>query len=262
MTKNSAIYDALASIYELWLSGDADAEPCYRFYTSLPYNRGDRVLELGVGTGRIACALADLGFEVVGIDASLEMLARVPPRCNSDMLTPKLVHGLFKDMPLDSSTFDWVICPMRTIGHLITPAQRFGTFREVHRVLKPGGLFVFDHYRFNRRWAEAHDGQMRLMYEGPTTSGAWQSVRIWDKYDYFYSQKTLHCTVTIEHVGASGRVETKRTVEFDFCWFDSADIANLAAKTGFEVVDEHDDFDWQNPKRTAGDLILILRNAR
>ena len=264
MTKSRAVYDALAPIYDEWLSGDTNAECCYRFYTNLSFRRSDRILELGVGTGRIACALAGLGFNVAGIDASPEMLERATVRCNSEK-SPMLVLGLFESIPFDSSSFDWAICPMRTIGHLASLEQRIDVFKEVHRVLRPGGLFVFDHYRFNLQWAQAHDGKMRLMYEGPSqdprATRTWETVRIWDKYEYFYTQNSLHCTVTIERVGETGRAKGIRTVQFNFCWFDSKDVAELAGRTGFDVIAEHDDFDWQDPNRAGKDFVWFLRKT-
>lgn len=97
-----------------------------------------RVVDLGSGTGILAAYLAKKGYEVLGIDRSPWMVAqarRTAPRAEfkvGDLRTIRL-H------PAESvvSTFD-------TLNYVRTDAELRKLFGRVHRILKPGGVFVFD----------------------------------------------------------------------------------------------------------------------
>ncbi len=105
------------------------------------------VLELGVGVGRVALALADAGATVCGVDNAADMLAllrreaqtrsaEVQARCEwleADMLSLQLERR-----------FDLVLCPFNCLGHLHTPEQLAAFFSCVRRHLQPGGWLGFD----------------------------------------------------------------------------------------------------------------------
>ncbi len=66
---------SFADVYDLWYPGGDEHDVVAMLSSHL--DDAGRVLELGVGTGRVALALSAAGFEVVGLDGSPEMLARM-----------------------------------------------------------------------------------------------------------------------------------------------------------------------------------------
>jgi ubiquinone/menaquinone biosynthesis C-methylase UbiE len=106
--------------------------------------RGDeRVLDAGCGTGHYAVALAQAGFQALGIDYAPGMLAHAQAR-----LTPALSERLnFRRMDLDQrldladASFDHVI----NISVLQNVADPAFTLRELWRVLRPGGALLLLH---------------------------------------------------------------------------------------------------------------------
>ena len=64
-------YDAIARLYDPWSSSVVED---VAFYVEEAVRSGGPVVELGVGTGRIAIPTAAAGIAVIGIDASAEML--------------------------------------------------------------------------------------------------------------------------------------------------------------------------------------------
>jgi len=96
---------------------------------------GDRVLEIGSGPGHIAAALAETGADVTGIDFSGSMIAVARARY------PELsFHEADAEaLPFDDESFDAVVSSF-VVHHLARPET---VFREVRRVLKPGGRFAF-----------------------------------------------------------------------------------------------------------------------
>lgn len=120
---------------------------------------GRRVLDLACGTGTLALILADRGWEVVGVDASPEMLAIARERSASSD-TPER-HSFFQaDMSrLASFTpfyseFDLVTCSYDSLNYLLTDEELAACLAGIAHVLRPGGLFVGD---MNTRYFLEHD---------------------------------------------------------------------------------------------------------
>jgi ubiquinone/menaquinone biosynthesis C-methylase UbiE len=110
--------------------------------------RGQRVLDLGCGTGRLSAALAEQGIaRVWGVDASPEMLAVAREKLPA---TVGLKEGRAEQLPFRDVWFDRVV--MWLVVHLV---DRPVAFREVARVLVPGGrlaVVTFATGHFERYW--------------------------------------------------------------------------------------------------------------
>lgn len=111
-----------------------------------------RVLEFGVGSGRLAVPLAQAGLAVTGVDASPEMLTLLKER--ADGHTVEAVHGSFTDVAL-SGTFDVVLIAFSTIFLVPTQEAQLECLANARRHLGEGGVviveaFVPDHSRWAR----------------------------------------------------------------------------------------------------------------
>jgi SAM-dependent methyltransferase len=97
-----------------------------------------RVLEAGVGTGRIARPLLALGVRVTGLDLSVQMLGHLRAGLAAGGAVPALVLGDANHLPLAGRVFDAVIAV-----HLFQLlADWENAVSEVRRVLQPGGAFL------------------------------------------------------------------------------------------------------------------------
>lgn len=258
----SPLYDGLAAVYDRWLTGDETAAPCLEFYRAEMSEDLGPVLELGCGTGRVMSVLAGSGLDVAGLDMSLPMLHRAKSVLADDTTAGKsgVVCAEFGKLSFRPSSFSAVILPMRTIGHILDPMAQRAMFAEAHRVLRPGGRFVLDHYNLDEPWARDHDGVPQLMYSGPGDTDRRSALLIWDRYDYDFPASTLHCTVRIERIGPSPADRTKR-VEFDFRWFSVREIADLASGAGLDVEACWGDFDRSPFKEDSPEMIFVLRKC-
>src|SRR5580698_6138505 len=102
---------------------------------------GGRVLELAIGTGRIALPLAARGITVEGIDASAAMVARL--RAKPGGTSIPVTMGDMAGVPADGP-FSLVYLVFNTVFGLLTQARQKECFRSVARVLGPGGVFVIE----------------------------------------------------------------------------------------------------------------------
>jgi ubiquinone/menaquinone biosynthesis C-methylase UbiE len=103
----------------------------------------DRILEVGVGTGRIARPLAERGVRVLGIDIAPRMLARLREQLGPQHTPPDLVMGDATRLPLVSASFRAVL--VIHVLHLVSPWQT--ALEELRRVLAPGGVLIDDNTR-------------------------------------------------------------------------------------------------------------------
>jgi len=113
--------------------------------------RGARLLEVGVGTGRLALPLAARGLRVTGVDLSRRMMERLLAKRGT--LSVDVVHGDAAQLPFARASFDAVLGVH--VFHLI-PCWR-DVLREIARVLHPRGVFVHGADDRASDWAQWRD---------------------------------------------------------------------------------------------------------
>jgi SAM-dependent methyltransferase len=141
-------YDAFAPIYGAWA---ADMTEDVDFYVELAREADGPVVELAVGTGRVAIPVAEgTRKPVLGIDSSPAMLSVARERAATAGVELELREGDMRDFELGTPAA-LVYCPFRSLLHLPTWADRRRLFERVAENLVPGGrfawnAFVFDHH--------------------------------------------------------------------------------------------------------------------
>jgi SAM-dependent methyltransferase len=115
---------------------------------------GGRVLELAIGTGRIALPLAARGAEVSGMDASPEMVARLKAKPGGAAI-PVTIADL-ADVGVDG-TFDLVFLVFNTLFNLTSQAEQVCCFQNAAARLTRRGRFVIE--AFVPEVARYADGQ-------------------------------------------------------------------------------------------------------
>ncbi len=137
---SSTYGDAFADVYDDWYRDVSDVGATVRFLARLAGPAGS-VLELGVGTGRLAIPLAGHVGSVVGIDSSERMLARLAG--NDPLGTVRAVRG---DMAteLPPGPHDVVVCAYNTLFNLLTHDAQQRCIAAVAERLAPTGAFVVE----------------------------------------------------------------------------------------------------------------------
>ncbi len=139
-----AMYDRFAPFYDMEYGGKEDD---IDFYLDVAGRYGSPVLEIGVGTGRIALALAAQGHEVYGVDNSAPMLdiARDKVR-GMDSETRKRVTLRRTDMRRlrYHNAFRTAIIPFRAFLHNLSQQEQMQTLNGLYRALRPRGVLALD----------------------------------------------------------------------------------------------------------------------
>jgi SAM-dependent methyltransferase len=149
MTYGPSTYgDEIAEVYDA-LHGDSDPQAAV---TLAELAGQGPVLELGIGTGRLALPLAERGLSVRGIDASPAMVQKL--RSKPGGATIPVTIGNFASATLDEQ-FALVFVAFNTFFALVTAEDQARCFRNVASMLRPGGSFLLETFvpdlgRFDR----------------------------------------------------------------------------------------------------------------
>jgi SAM-dependent methyltransferase len=116
-------------------------------YVALARRAHGPVLELGAGTGRITLALLRAGVEVIAVDRSAEMLARLRQRAAllpaADRARLRLVQGDLRSLSL-KRRFELILAPFNLFMHMYTRADLERALTRISAHLQPKGKLAFD----------------------------------------------------------------------------------------------------------------------
>jgi SAM-dependent methyltransferase len=103
-----------------------------------------RVLDVGCGYGRMAIPLAELGYEVTGIDIAPGLLRTARRDAARHGVSIRLDEGSMTALPYAEATFDAVISLWSAFYELLEEAEQVEALTEMARVLRPGGIGVIE----------------------------------------------------------------------------------------------------------------------
>lgn len=238
MSRRASPYDAIARLYDPWSRSVTEDVP---FYVAEARADGGPVVELGVGTGRIAVPIAAEGISVIGVDSSEGMLSVCREQADlagvADLVD--LRRGDLRDPPV-AERVSLVLCPFRAYLHMRDDAERLAALRAARELLVSGGRLVFDVFAPGRRDIEETDG--RWIEREP---------RIYERADWDEAERTLTLSVR----GPEG--EAALTLS----WISAAEWADVLDRAGFVVEACYGWFD-RTPFRGGEDMIWVAHRRR
>jgi SAM-dependent methyltransferase len=228
-----SVYDNIARLYDPWSRSVVED---VSFYVDEAVRAGGPVLELGVGTARIAVPMAVAGVEVVGVDLSEGMLEVARERADLAGVRIDLRHGDMREPPVEGS-FPLVVIPFRSLLHMETEIDRRSVLRAVAERLAPGGRFVFDVFApgaediadTHGRWLEREPG-------------------IWERADWDEETRTLILRVS----GEAG------DAEMSLAWLSVPEWKELLRDEGYVVDAVYGWFD-RSPWKGGEDSVWVCR---
>jgi len=231
-----SVYDAIAELYDPW---SASVKEDVGFYVAEARKSGGRpVVELGVGTGRIAVPTAQAGVPVIGVDSSEGMLAVCRRRAEEAGVAQllDLRVGDLRRPPVEERV-RLVTAPFRSLLHLETDSDRRATLAAARRLLHPGGRLVFDVFAPSRE--DVEETHARWLEREPG---------IWERADWDLERRVLTLWVR----GPKGNTQMR------LAWLSPDEWRALVEEAGFEIVACYGWFDMA-PYAGGEDTIWIAR---
>lgn len=151
--------DAFADVYDDWYPGVSDVVATVELMAELAGESGS-VLELGVGTGRLAVPMAAAGLRVTGVDASAAMLEQLRASDRAGA-----VHTVEGDMVVDlpPGPFDAVLVAYNTLFNLTDDGEQQACFDAVADRLRVGGNFVVEAFIPDEPFRNGDDVSVRTL---------------------------------------------------------------------------------------------------
>ncbi len=196
------------------------------------------MVELGVGTGRIAVPAAEAGVHVIGVDSSPGMLAVCRERAEdagvAELLDLRL--GDLRNPPV-SERVRLVTCPFRSYLHLADDAERLEALNAARELLVEDGQLIFDVFAPSREDIES-------------TNGRWleREPGIWERADWDEDERRLVLGVR------SAQGDTTMTLS----WLEVSEWRELLERAGFAVEACYGWFD-RRPYAGGEDSIWLAR---
>lgn len=242
-----AFYDVMSAVCHRHLDGDA------AFYAALAGPPPRTILEAGVGTGRVAWALAERGYEVTGFDRSPDMLAAAE-RNRPSGLAARLTVGDLTTFDF-GRRFDLVIAPFYVFNHLHGDAERRAALARLNAHRAEGARIVL---HLADAAVLSADIPVEALAEQRTTvrfddHDATLQVRITGReVDRQGQVCAQHVEYALRH--ADGRVLHASVETLRYAWMTDGQLAALLDEAGLRLLDRRGSF-----AGTAGvEDILVL----
>lgn len=241
-------YRDAAEYYDLFIANDD-----IPFYLSMAEKYGAPILELACGTGRVALKLAEAGYEVVGVDATRQMLKVARAKASnlpSNVRSPvSFLRGDVTDLDLQQK-FPLVIIPS-SFRFCLTTEQQLACLNSARRHLTEDGVFILDLYpgdglQEKGEWSE----------DAHTTNG--KHVKRSGRFVADFSNQIQYRTFILEITDSDGETWTIET-ENAVALIDDKEADRLLQLSGFEVLEEYGDWDFGSYSPGMRRRILVLR---
>jgi SAM-dependent methyltransferase len=244
-------YDALARYYELEY---ADYYTDVEFYLNMLRRTGGPFLDLACGTGRVALAVADGGYDAVGIDMSEAMLDIGRKKSAGRV---QLHKGDLRSFDL-SRRFPLVAVTLNSFMHLVEVEDQLECLARIAAHLAPGGRAVVS--TINPYSVSLHDIEAKLIHEFTS----WDPVE--ESWVTKLSARDVDTVEQVEHVTyfydeVKGGDVKRLVTTLDFRYTYRFELELLMRQSGLEPIAVYGSYDLESYEITSPALIIVAKGA-
>lgn len=257
--QNGEPYTTIARVYDIF-NGDIDyklwadfIEKCFDKYL---LSRPELVLDLACGTGRMTRELAQKGYDMIGVDASCDMLAEAMNKTSADLHVLYLLQDM-REFEL-YGTVGAVISCLDSVNYLTDDDGLAECFACVHNYLDPNGLFIFDinsPYKFENVYSDnCYIFEDEMPIEGE------DSAEIYCGWQNCYDPNTRLCDfyLTVFTDNGDGGFTREDETQCERC-YTVDEITRTLEKCGFEVCAVSGSFELAPPSETDERIYFVAR---
>lgn len=188
-----AYFNEIAGKYDSWYEtpmgkfvDEVETRLAFELFTP---EKGMKVLDAGCGTGNFSLKLAGRGARVTGIDLSTEMMAVAQEKARRNRLDIEFLEMNIYNMTFPDNYFDGVF----SMAVFETLTEYKAAFKELMRVLKPGGYLMIGTIRKDSAWGRSYEKRIE---EDPHTIyrfSVFKSLLEFEDLDREHLVKTGQC---------------------------------------------------------------------
>jgi SAM-dependent methyltransferase len=236
----------LASLYDHFNPWDA----CDEFYLRLARETGGRVLDLGCGTGMLACRIAQEGLSVTGADPAEGMLRVARSRQGTERVSWIKADGQSLRLPL---RFDLIYMTGHAFQALLTDDDAIAVLRTVHDHLTKEGCFAFETRNpAGRAWLSWTPDRRKLAMTADH-----------GRIEEFFDTVADPQTGIVDIVHHYRFLETGKLIVGGSClrFIDEGHLIRLLAAANLTSTDWYGDWDRTPVTPTSREFILLARRT-
>lgn len=208
------------------------------------------LVDLGCGTGSMTEALARLGYDMIGIDASAEMLSAALEKKMDSGLGILYLQQEMQELDL-YGTMDGCLCALDTLNHLTDPRAVQETFRRVSLFLRPGGIFVFD---VNTPYKHAQVlKDQTFVYETDSVYCVWQNEAL--------DEDLVQITLDLFSPDKSGRYR-RETEQFCERAYSHETVCGFLEQAGLSLVACYHEDSKLPPRPDSERLVYVAKSKK
>ena len=242
----AGVYDRLNKEidYSKWASFFED---CFKKYGK---NKPEIILDLACGTGRMTCEMARRGYDMIGVDGSVDMLSEAYSKDTSGILY------LCQDMrELELyGTVGATLCCLDSLNYLTEDGDLDKVFSLVHNYSDPDALFLFDvnsEYKFENIYSDNSYILEDENEDGGAIFCGWQN-------SYDKESKICNFYLSVFEEGENGEYYRADEEQRERC-YTVDEIKKALENNRFELVDVFADTDFSSVEENSERLYFVAR---
>ena len=239
-------YHALAASYDR-LTNDVDYEATVQFYMDILQREGVKprsVVDLACGTGSVTAILARMGYPVLGVDMSEEMLTEAAMKTMDCDPMPRFVCQKLQELHLPRAV-DMAVCALDSLDYVTDPDDCKEAIRRVYKALNPGGIFIFDVNTPEK--LRAMDGQV-FLDEDDDVYCVWRGE---------FDEETNICTYWMDLFQRQGKTWQRSYEEHQEYAYSEEQLRGYLKAAGFTHVEVYADRLFEAPR--AGEQRIYFK---
>lgn len=244
-------YTAFAKHYDILMS-DVNYEDIAQKINNIVneyFPDADFLVDLACGTGSLSEELTKLGFNVLGVDVSQEMLSIAHDKKIRTGLSTQYVFGDMTSWSLTEYKADVIVCTLDSLNHLGSFDEIKRTFLNVYNSLVDGGLFIFD---MNTPYKHKHIlSDNVFVFEENDLYCVWQNE---------YNDKDNRVDIYLDFFENTLDNNYKRFCEeFSEIACDSHAVREFAKGVGFKYLESFDDFSDKKANEKSERVLYVFQ---
>jgi SAM-dependent methyltransferase len=218
-------------------------------------------LELGCGTGRVALAIAEAGYRVVGLDISEKMLERAVEKRGALRREARervhLVQGDMAQFDLGEK-FRTVLIPFRSFQHLMETEKQIDCLNCVRKHLAADGHLIVDFFQTDmERTYDPKFLNESLLIEYELGDG--RKVALSERVAAFHRAQQRNDVEMIFRVTHPGGKQERLVMAWTLRYFFRYEVEHLLARSGFRVQAEYGNFDGSPLRDESAEMIFVAK---
>ena len=218
------------------------------FYVEEAHKSGGPILELGVGTGRLAIPIAQQGLEIVGVDINSDMLEVAKKKTKAMGLftdNPQFVHSDMTSMKIERQDFSLITIPENTILMVISHAERVNFLTRISKALGNEGKILISVFVPNPEFLydESNEPISIGDVENPYNNNTYH-LSAYNRFDHV--QQLNHALQIVQEITPQGELVNTRKLEFDLAYMWPHQVVQMLEEANLEIENIWGDYNRSN----------------